>query len=278
MLPSCATLNLFNDSLPCFCFYTFCCGLLDWQQSAIPFTLLPLTCSRRGLLALSAQHCHPHMYDYYLAFTWILVLVGNSFRHTLHSNSYQSSCLYRLVFNGCITVCCCCRMDAHGGHTKLDVRHPAHFDHQGAQVWRVEWNVTGTTLASSGDDGCIRLWKGSVTGSCARKNILGVHFYGYSDIRLYTFSVYTHSSQLPWELEVYLSSECRWWYNDAPSSPHCHPYFPPLYSRTFYSWTRGSISKRETTQLVCHSVFTVMIHTIITQCKLGFWESSNITD
>lgn len=49
--------------------------------------------------------------------------------------------------------------DAHGGHTKLDVRHPAHFDHQGAQVWRVEWNVTGTILASSGDDGCVRLWK-----------------------------------------------------------------------------------------------------------------------
>ena len=28
------------------------------------------------------------------------------------------------------------------------------------QVWRVEWNVTGTILASSGDDGCVRLWKG----------------------------------------------------------------------------------------------------------------------
>ena len=49
--------------------------------------------------------------------------------------------------------------DTHGS-TKLDVRHPAHFDHQGAQVWRVDWNVTGTILASSGDDGCVRLWKG----------------------------------------------------------------------------------------------------------------------
>jgi len=28
------------------------------------------------------------------------------------------------------------------------------------QVWRVAWNVTGTVLASSGDDGCVRLWKG----------------------------------------------------------------------------------------------------------------------
>lgn len=29
------------------------------------------------------------------------------------------------------------------------------------QVWRVSWNVTGTVLASSGDDGRVRLWKGT---------------------------------------------------------------------------------------------------------------------
>lgn len=50
--------------------------------------------------------------------------------------------------------------DPHSRGTKLDIRHPAHSDHQGAQVWRVAWNVTGTILASSGDDGCVRLWKG----------------------------------------------------------------------------------------------------------------------
>jgi nucleoporin SEH1 len=33
-----------------------------------------------------------------------------------------------------------------------------------AEVWRVEWNVTGTMLASSGDDGRVRLWKQSPKG------------------------------------------------------------------------------------------------------------------
>lgn len=36
----------------------------------------------------------------------------------------------------------------------------AQFDNHNSQVWRVSWNITGTVLASSGDDGCVRLWKG----------------------------------------------------------------------------------------------------------------------
>ena len=31
-----------------------------------------------------------------------------------------------------------------------------------AEVWRVEWNITGTVLASSGDDGYVRLWRTDV--------------------------------------------------------------------------------------------------------------------
>ena len=48
-----------------------------------------------------------------------------------------------------------------GGETKLDVRQPAQFDEaHSLQVWRVAWNATGTVLASSGDDGSVKLWKG----------------------------------------------------------------------------------------------------------------------
>lgn len=34
----------------------------------------------------------------------------------------------------------------------------------GAEVWRVDWNMTGTVLASSGDDSTIRLYKADFSG------------------------------------------------------------------------------------------------------------------
>ena len=43
------------------------------------------------------------------------------------------------------------------------MRHPDPLDHGGNQVWRLEWNVTGTTLATAADDGCVRLFKGNYT-------------------------------------------------------------------------------------------------------------------
>ncbi len=44
--------------------------------------------------------------------------------------------------------------------TRFDIRVVANFEDHGSQVWRVSWNITGTILASSGDDGTVRLWKG----------------------------------------------------------------------------------------------------------------------
>uniref|UniRef100_A0AAY4DBY9 Nucleoporin SEH1 n=1 Tax=Denticeps clupeoides TaxID=299321 RepID=A0AAY4DBY9_9TELE len=45
------------------------------------------------------------------------------------------------------------------GPTKFEVQIVAQFDSHNSQVWRVSWNITSTLLASSGDDGCVRLWK-----------------------------------------------------------------------------------------------------------------------
>ncbi|KAG9479095.1 hypothetical protein GDO78_012645 [Eleutherodactylus coqui] len=46
-----------------------------------------------------------------------------------------------------------------GGVTKFEIHTVAQFDNHNSQVWRVSWNITGTVLASSGDDGNVRLWK-----------------------------------------------------------------------------------------------------------------------
>ncbi|KAF4517324.1 hypothetical protein B566_EDAN007276 [Ephemera danica] len=46
------------------------------------------------------------------------------------------------------------------GLTKFTVELAARFEDHYSVVWRVAWNITGTVLASSGDDNCVRLWKG----------------------------------------------------------------------------------------------------------------------
>lgn len=45
------------------------------------------------------------------------------------------------------------------GLNKLEIQLSAQFDDHGCTVWRVCWNITGTILASSGDDGCVRMFK-----------------------------------------------------------------------------------------------------------------------
>ncbi|XP_050507113.1 nucleoporin SEH1 [Diabrotica virgifera virgifera] len=45
------------------------------------------------------------------------------------------------------------------GVTKLDVETIAQFEDHNSLVWRVCWNLTGTVLCSTGDDGCVRMFK-----------------------------------------------------------------------------------------------------------------------
>jgi WD40 repeat protein len=46
--------------------------------------------------------------------------------------------------------------------TRFDIHTVAQFEEHNSTVWRVCWNITGTILASSGDDGFVRLWKGKL--------------------------------------------------------------------------------------------------------------------
>ncbi|KAI5693323.1 hypothetical protein M8J75_013813 [Diaphorina citri] len=43
--------------------------------------------------------------------------------------------------------------------TRFDIETIGNFEDHYCTVWRVSWNITGTIVASSGDDGCVRLWK-----------------------------------------------------------------------------------------------------------------------
>ncbi|XP_033338964.1 nuclear pore complex protein Nup44A isoform X1 [Megalopta genalis] len=45
------------------------------------------------------------------------------------------------------------------GAPRFEITTAAQFFDHDFTVWRVCWNIMGTILASSGDDGCVRLWK-----------------------------------------------------------------------------------------------------------------------
>ncbi|KAI9023986.1 WD40-repeat-containing domain protein [Hyaloraphidium curvatum] len=49
----------------------------------------------------------------------------------------------------------------------------ADVDAHGSEVWRCEWNVSGTVVSSSGDDGRIRLWKANYLGEWKLLSIVG---------------------------------------------------------------------------------------------------------
>ena len=55
---------------------------------------------------------------------------------------------------------------------KWNVKEVASFPNHNNEVWRVEWNITGTILASSGDDGTVRLWKCSYQNEWQCLNII----------------------------------------------------------------------------------------------------------
>lgn len=49
--------------------------------------------------------------------------------------------------------------------TEYEISLVGQFDDHEHQVWRLSWNVFGTVLTSSGDDGKVRLWKANYLGN-----------------------------------------------------------------------------------------------------------------
>lgn len=54
-------------------------------------------------------------------------------------------------------------IDITTGMSRQDIQNVDTFRDHYCTVWRVAWNITGTVLASTGDDGCVRMWKMNCT-------------------------------------------------------------------------------------------------------------------
>lgn len=100
---------------------------------------------------------------------------------------------------------------------KFETKLVGQFDDHSAQVWRVSWNILGTILASSGDDGCVRLWKGDI-----RTFSGAVHFKGIalsSTVGNRTLSVVSLSSHFDsWHWTVTPHVELGYSVNDCDDS------------------------------------------------------------
>lgn len=100
---------------------------------------------------------------------WKVTMHRNWWSHTNTAlkpcMQFLSRCsLFKIMQNKYSISCFLCAPDrkesTSTGPTKFEVQIVAQFDNHNSQVWRVSWNITSTLLASSGDDGCVRLWKG----------------------------------------------------------------------------------------------------------------------
>lgn len=70
-----------------------------------------------------------------------------------------ASISYLISFSPLLLYSCDSKDNVPPGSTKFEQRQVAQFNDHKSTVWRLCWNITGTTLASTGDDGCIRLWR-----------------------------------------------------------------------------------------------------------------------
>eukprot|EP01089_Gocevia_fonbrunei_P012127 TRINITY_DN2778_c0_g1_i1.p1 TRINITY_DN2778_c0_g1~~TRINITY_DN2778_c0_g1_i1.p1 ORF type:complete len:113 (+),score=23.90 TRINITY_DN2778_c0_g1_i1:31-369(+) len=79
---------------------------------------------------------------------------------------------FHLIATACKDKCVRIFKVSNVGPEKLECFEIACLDKHNAAVWRVEWNVTGTILASSGDDGNVYLWKANFKGEWKELSVM----------------------------------------------------------------------------------------------------------
>ncbi|XP_054281749.1 nucleoporin SEH1 isoform X2 [Macrosteles quadrilineatus] len=106
------------------------------------------------------------------------------------------------------------RQDGPGNGPRFEIQVAAQFEDHYCTVWRVCWNITGTILASSGDDGCVRLWKCNHMNSWKCVSVLKgdgtqaqnaestatstVVPHSSSNARYFKLGTISHPNQVPW--------------------------------------------------------------------------------
>lgn len=134
-----------------------------WWLSLMQYTILRLRQTLEDLSTSSPsqqktfeslnsfQWGERHLFSIRTEFIWT---------HHTHSNPTCKDTLHHKRLDWKSNLPCDRKESTSTGPTKFEVQIVAQFDNHNSQVWRVSWNITSTLLASSGDDGCVRLWKG----------------------------------------------------------------------------------------------------------------------
>lgn len=86
---------------------------------------------------------------------------------------------------------------------KFDIKTVAQFDDHLSQVWRVSWNITGTILATSGDDGTVRMWKSNYLDNWKPLGVLNDNISAQSTEEQTVESPQQQQQQLQQQAEVY---------------------------------------------------------------------------
>ncbi|KAL3313691.1 Nucleoporin SEH1 [Cichlidogyrus casuarinus] len=115
----------------------------------------------------------------------------------------------------------------------------ASFKEHNGRVWRVSWNATGSVLASSGDDGCVRLWQTNYLGhwhaiSCVQPSGASISDFMANDTATgFNSSLHKQSHVLAVGREQFLLK------NLIPGLPE-----PPTQSIASSLWTGDSLSNK----------------------------------